>query len=230
MLLVIDQVLDGASLQQFQQRLVRADWAPGVSTAGSLSRTAKTNQQLDAGSPIAFELGQQLLQILGAHPRFLSASLPQRIYPPKFNRYCDGGEYGTHVDSAIMRMTEPGGAGQLLRSDVSATLFLSEPQDYTGGELLIETPFGAQKVKLRAGSMVLYPASSLHRVTPVTQGARLAAFFWVQSLVPDEGQRALLFDLDQAVQDLTMRLGADDPQVLTLAGSYHNLLRRWAQV
>ncbi len=225
MLIAIESVLTPGEVQQWRSQLEAADWRDGAQTAGTLARSAKHNQQLDDGSPLAISLGNQLLRKLAAHPLFISAALPNKIYPPKFNRYADGGTYGLHVDSAVMQV--PGTPIQM-RSDLSATLFLSEPDAYDGGELEIEGAFGVQAVKLAAGDMVLYPSSSLHQVTPVTRGARLASFFWIESLVADEGQRTLLFDLDQAVQGLTPRTAAGDPHLLKLTGVYHNLLRRWA--
>jgi PKHD-type hydroxylase len=170
-------------------------------------------------------LGNHILRKLAANTAFISAALPERIYPPKFNRYQDGGAYGAHVDSAVMQVP---GTQISVRSDLSATLFLAEPDEYDGGELEIESAFGIQAVKLEAGDMVLYPSSSLHRVTPVTRGARIASFFWIQSLVSDEAARTLLFDLDQAIQGLTVSAGRDHPDLLKLTGVYHNLLRRWA--
>ncbi len=226
MLNLFDSVLDSASVLHYRARLDSATWIDGRATAGSLSRSVKQNQQLDSQSDLAIELGNDLLRRLGKHAPFLSAALPEQIHPPRFNRYRDGGHYGTHVDSAIMRIREQ---GVTLRSDLSATVFLSEPDDYDGGELMIETSFGAQAVKLPAGSMVLYPSSSLHRVTPVTRGERVAAFFWIQSLVRDDGERALLCDLDRTIQSLSAQLPLDHPDVLGLSGTYHNLLRRWAQ-
>jgi PKHD-type hydroxylase len=167
-----------------------------------------------------------VLERLSANPTFVSAALPHRIYPPKFNRYRDGGSYGTHVDSALMVVP---GTQERMRCDLSATLFLSAADDYEGGELEIEGPFGAQAVKLEAGDLVLYPSSSLHRVTPVTGGVRLASFFWIQSLVADAEARTLLFDLDQSIRSLRRTNPPEDPQLLRLSGIYHNLLRRWAQ-
>lgn len=225
MLIPIEGVLTKTEVAEFRARLERAEWRDGAATAGTLARAVKRNQQLEDGSPLAVELGNHILRRLGAHPGFIAAALPQRIYPPKFNRYADGGNYGAHVDSAIMQV--PGSAVSV-RSDLSATLFLVEPEEYEGGELEIEGPFGAQAVKLEAGDMVLYPSSSLHRVAPVTRGARIAAFFWIQSLVADEGARTLLYDLDLAIQGLTPALAADDGRLLKLTGVYHNLLRRWA--
>lgn len=225
MLLVIDDFLDAATVAQFRAALEGAPWQAGLATAGTLGLHLKSNQQLDPDSALAIELGNTLLRRLGQHPQFCAAVLPERILPPRFNRYTAGGAYGTHVDSALMRM---GAQLPTLRSDVSTTLFLSDPEQYDGGELLIETAFGAQAVKLPAGSLVLYPASSLHRVEPVTRGTRYAAFFWTQSVVRDEGERSVLYDLDQSVQQLTRALGTEHPEVLRLAGIYHNLLRRWA--
>jgi PKHD-type hydroxylase len=225
MLLTIDALLDSDSLRHFAKALASAEWIDGRSTAGGLASSAKSNQQLAVDAPTAVALGNQLLRVLGRHPSFISAALPERIYPPKFNRYSDGGHYGTHVDAAIMRIEAN---GQTLRSDLAATVFLTDPADYDGGELLIETDFGAQAVKLPAGSMVLYPASSLHQVSPVTRGARVAAFFWVQSLVRDASERALLFDLDQSIQSLGAELAAGDARLLALTATYHNLLRRWS--
>ncbi len=225
MLLTIDALLDAATIKQFRAHLDAAEWVSGKATAGSLSSSVKSNEQLAADSVLAISLGNQLLRLLGRHPRFISAALPERIYPPKFNRYRDGGHYGNHVDAAIMRIEVN---QQTLRSDLAATLFLSEPDEYDGGELLIETEFAAQAVKLPAGALVLYPASSLHQVTPVTRGHRTCAFFWLQSLIRDAGQRALLFDLDQSIQRLAPDLSADDPRLLALTATYHNLVRRWA--
>jgi PKHD-type hydroxylase len=224
-LLIIDKLLDGAQLQSFAQQLKTADWVDGRATAGTWSATVKNNQQLAGESPVAVALGNQLVRVLGSHPLYLSAALPQTIHPPRFNRYQDGGHYGTHVDSAIMRIERN---GQLLRSDLSATVFLSEPEEYEGGELVIETEFGAQQVKLPAGSMVLYPSSSLHQVRPVTKGVRTCAILWLQSVVRDASARALLFELDQSLQRLSADLSADDPRLLSLSGIYHNLLRRWS--
>ena len=225
MLIAIDKVLNTDEVRAFRARLDNAEWQDGLATAGTLARSVKNNQQLADGSEIAVALGEQILRRLGSHPLFISAALPNKIYPPKFNRYSGGGTYGAHIDSALMQVP---GTAVTVRSDISATLFLSEPDEYEGGELEIEGPFGVQTVKLDAGDMVLYPSSSLHRVTPVTRGARIASFFWIESLVADEGERAQLFDLDQAIQGLTPAVAADDANLLKLTGVYHNLLRRWA--
>lgn len=225
MLIVIEQILTQDEVRQFRDHLDRADWQDGVVTAGSLGRRVKANLQLAEESETAVSLGNFLLRRLGTHPRFIAAALPLRIYPPRFNCYRDGGNYGAHVDGSLLAVPN---SNVTVRSDLSATLFLSDPADYDGGELEIEGTFGVQAVKLAAGDMVLYPSTSLHRVTPVTRGARIASFFWIQSTVRDEGERALLFDLDETVQNLTATLGADNGEVLRLAGIYHNLLRRWA--
>lgn len=227
MLMTIDHVLSKDEVRQFRAHLDRAEWQDGLKTAGTLASGVKQNQQLDDNSAIAIELGNHILRRLGNHPLFISAALPEKIYPPKFNRYSEGGHYGAHVDGAVMPL--PGNHGTL-RSDLSATLFLCEPDEYDGGELTIETEFGAQQVKLEEGDMVLYPSSSLHRVEPVTRGARVCSFFWIQSMVRDEGKRTLLFDLDQSIQSLTPRQPKGDGDILQLTGVYHNLLRRWAEV
>lgn len=224
MLITIENVLSKDDVQALRAKLDQADWQDGARTAGSLARNVKQNQQLADGSDLAVALGQHILRQLGQQPLFISAALPNKIYPPKFNRYADGGTYGVHVDSAVMQIP---GTGQSMRSDLSATLFLSEPDEYDGGELEIEDTFGAQAVKLEAGDLVLYPSSSLHRVAPVTRGARVASFFWIESLVRDDGERTMLFDLDQAIQGLTPKVPAGDAHLLKLTGTYHNLLRRW---
>ncbi|WP_423681021.1 Fe2+-dependent dioxygenase [Undibacterium sp. WLHG33] len=224
MLITIDHVLSKEEVKQFRRHLDTADWNDGTKTAGTLARNVKRNAQIDDNSEIAISLGNHILRSLGNNPLFVSAALPRKIYPPKFNRYADGGTYGTHVDSAIMQIP---GTNLSLRTDLSATLFLAEPDEYEGGELEIETEFGVQAVKLEAGNMVLYPSSSLHRVMQVTEGARVASFFWIESLVRDEGERAMLFDLDQTIQKLTPAIAASDPRLLSLTGVYHNLLRRW---
>jgi PKHD-type hydroxylase len=224
MLITMEGVLSKDEVQAFRAQLDQADWQSGSATAGTLARNVKQNQQLGDGTELAMSLGQHILRRLGQVPLFISAALPNKIYPPKFNRYADGGTYGVHVDSAVMQIP---GTSQSMRSDLSATLFLSEPDEYDGGELEIEDAFGAQAVKLEAGDLVLYPSSSLHRVTPVTRGARVASFFWIESLVRDDGARTLLFDLDQAIQGLTTKVVPDDAHLLKLTGTYHNLLRRW---
>lgn len=225
MLIPVERVLTRDEVAAFRARLDAAPWRDGLATAGTLARSVKRNLQLEDGSPLATELGNEVLRRLQANSLFVSAALPRRIYPPKFNRYADGGTYGAHVDSALMQVP---GAGLTVRSDLSATLFLCDPDEYEGGELQIEGPFGVQSVRLPAGDMILYPSSSLHRVTPVTRGARIASFFWIESLVRDDAARALLFDLDRAIQGLTPALRPDDPHLLSLTGVYHNLLRRWA--
>ncbi|PKO36739.1 MAG: Fe2+-dependent dioxygenase [Betaproteobacteria bacterium HGW-Betaproteobacteria-6] len=225
MLIPIEGVLSKDEVRQFRQRLDAAEWQDGLKTAGTLARSVKRNLQLEDGSPLAVELGNLILRKLGTNPLFISAALPNRIYPPKFNRYTNGGTYGAHVDSAVMAVP---GTSVSVRSDLSATLFLAEPDEYEGGELQVEGPFGIQSVKLAAGDMVLYPSSSLHCVTPVTEGARVASFFWIQSLVRNDSSRVLLFDLDQSIQGLTPTVAADDPRLLKLTGVYHNLLRQWA--
>lgn len=224
MLIVIENLLTKAEVADLRARLDRAPWQDGAATAGGLARRLKHNLQLDDATEAARGLSEAVLSRVRTHPQFISAALPRKIYPPKFNRYEGGGEYGAHVDAAILQSP----AGQTLRSDLSATLFLSELEDYDGGELEIEGVFGVQAVKLEAGAMVLYPSSSLHRVTPVTRGARVASFFWIESLVRDDGERSLLFDLDRTLQDLAPKVGADNPELVRLSHVYHNLLRRWA--
>lgn len=226
MLITIEGLLSRDEVRQFRQQLDPAKWEDGLKTAGALAGRAKRNLQLADGADIAARLGGHILRKLADRPEFVSAALPQRIYPPKFNCYRVGASYGAHVDGALMRVP---GTDITIRTDVSATLFLSEPDEYDGGELEIEGPFGVQAVKLEAGDLVLYPSTSLHRVTAVTRGARIASFFWIQSRVRDEGERTLLYDLDQSIQALSASGRGDDPDMLRLGGVYHNLLRRWAE-
>lgn len=225
MLLHIPGVLGADEVRTLRDALARADWTDGRETVGEQGARVKRNQQLPDASPLRQQLGQQVLAALARHPMFHAAALPQRTLPPRFNRYQDGGSYGFHVDGAVMAL--PAHAGQL-RSDISCTLFLSEPADYDGGALVISDTYGEHEVKLPAGDLILYPSSSLHRVEPVTRGARLAAFFWVQSLIRDDGRRRTLFELDQSIQTL-QATGADAAAVLQLTGVYHNLLRQWAE-
>ncbi|MAZ88641.1 MAG: Fe2+-dependent dioxygenase [Cellvibrionaceae bacterium] len=225
MLLVIEQIFDADEVQLFRQHLNNGNWQDGKLSAGSQAIQVKTNQQLEDQSETSLTLGNEILKRLGQHPQFVSAALADKIYPPKFNRYQNGGHYGTHVDSAIMALPN---SGDLLRTDLSATLFFSNPEDYDGGVLSIDTEFGVQEVKLNAGDLVLYPSNSLHQVTAVTRGQRLAAFFWIQSMVREHGQRSMLYDLDQSIQNLSTSLGNDDSEVLRLSAVYHNLLRTWA--
>lgn len=224
MMLQIPNVLTPEQVQQCRQALDQADWTDGRATAGHLAQKAKNNQQLPAGE-LAGKLADFILDRLAATPLFISAALPLKVFPPRFNRYEGGGNYGNHVDNAILTIS---GTPHRVRTDVSATLFLSNPDEYEGGELLVEDTYGSHSVKLPAGHMVLYPGTSLHRVTPVTRGVRVASFFWIQSLVRDDSQRSLLLELDTAIQRLTQSL-PDSPELVRLTGVYHNLLRQWSE-
>lgn len=226
MLLQIPEVLGAEQLAQCRVALVRAQWVDGRVTAGYQSARAKDNQQLAEDSPVARQLGDMILAALERNALFMSAALPLKVFPPLFNRYEGGQAFGTHVDNAIRPVRN---TGQRIRTDLSATLFLSAPEDYDGGELTIEDTYGVQHIKLPAGHMILYPASSLHHVRPVTRGARIASFFWIQSMVRDDGERTILFDLDTAIQRLNHE-SLDNPTAVQLTGVYHNLLRRWADV
>ena len=225
MLLCIRDVVSPAQVAQMRARLDAAPWADGRATAGAQSALAKRNAQIPEDAPETRELGDLVLDALAGHALFLSAALPLKIFPPLFNRYAEGDSFGAHVDNAIRAVR---GSSVRVRTDLSATLFLSEPDSYDGGELIVETGFGAQEIKLTAGAMVLYPASSLHRVAPVTRGTRVASFLWLQSMVRDDGERGLLLDLDQSIQSLSRLHGHANAEVIRLTGVYHNLIRRWA--
>jgi PKHD-type hydroxylase len=225
MLVHIEQVLTPDQLALCRERLAAQDWVDGRVTAGEQSARAKYNLQVPEDSPAARELGEMILSALGKTPAFVSAALPLRVFPPLFNRYDEGMAFDTHVDNAI-RFAGP----VRFRTDVSATLFLTDPADYDGGELIVEDAYGEHAVKLAAGDMILYPASSLHRVTPITRGSRWAAFFWAQSMIRADAQRGLLYDLDNAIQAMSGKVGQGDPAVVSLAGIYNNLLRMWAEV
>jgi PKHD-type hydroxylase len=229
MLLHVPNILDAAQVRQMRQALDAADWTDGRETVGAQGAKVKRNQQLPDASPLREQLGHQVLAALERSPLYFAAALPLRTLPPRFNRYTGGGEYGFHVDGSVMALDRPGQARQQIRSDLSCTLFLSAPEDYDGGELIISDTYGEHEVKLPAGDLILYPSSSLHKVMPVTRGARLASFFWVQSMVRDDGRRRLLLEMDTAIQTLTQG-GADSAAVLQLTGVYHNLLRGWAEV
>jgi PKHD-type hydroxylase len=226
MIVILEGVLDSETLGAVRKKLADADWESGANTAGAFARGQKNNCQLPDGAPLALELGERIVDRLWTDPLFISAALPRKLYPPRFNRYGVGQTYGAHVDAALMRAP---GSDRMVRTDLSITVFLSDPEDYDGGELEIESSLGAQAVKLAAGDAVLYPASTLHRVAPVTRGERLASFFWIESLVADVAEREMLFDLDQTIQSLSGQLDADNPELAGLSGLYHNLLRRWAK-
>ena len=226
MLSPIPELLTSEQVTQVRQTLDQADWVDGRVTAGHQSARAKDNMQLPEDHPAARELGELILTALGQNALFISAALPSRVFPPLFNRYQGGQAFGTHVDNAIRQVT---GTPHRIRTDLSATLFLSQPDEYDGGELVVEDTYGVHSVKLPAGHLLLYPSTSLHHVRPVTRGARLASFFWLQSMVRDDGQRTLLFDLDTAIQRLNSDV-PDHPSAVQLIGVYHNLLRRWADV
>ena len=225
MLLHIPNVLTTAQVTQMRAALEAADWTDGRETVGVQGAQVKRNQQLSDRSPLRQQLGQQVQAALARHPLFHAATLPLRMLPPRFNRYADGGQYGFHVDGAVMALPDDGGQ---LRGDISCTLFLNAPEDYDGGELIVSDTYGEHEVKLPAGDLIVYPSSSLHRVAPVTRGARLASFFWVQSLIRDDSRRRLLFELDTSIQTLTST-DADAAALLQLTGVYHNLLRQWAE-
>lgn len=228
MLLHIPQVLAADEVARMRAALDAADWTDGRETVGAQGARVKRNLQLAEASPLRAELGLRVLAALERSPLYFSAALPLRVLPPRFNRYEGGGHYGFHVDGAVMA-TGSGQARGHVRSDLSCTLFLCGPDEYDGGELVVSDTYGEHEVKLPAGDMILYPSSSLHRVAPVTRGARLASFFWVQSMVRDEGNRRLLFEMDTAIESLRTG-GADAGAVLQLTGIYHNLLRQWAEV
>jgi PKHD-type hydroxylase len=226
MLLPIPDVLTAAQVARARELFASADWVDGRVTAGHQSALAKQNRQLRENDPAARELGETIVTALGSHALFLAAALPARVFPPLFNRYEGGEAFGTHIDNAIRQVP---GTPLRVRTDLSATLFFSSPDEYDGGELVIEEFSGTHQIKLPAGHMILYPARSRHHVRPVTRGARLASFFWIQSMIRDEGRRRILFDLDLAIQDVN-RERAGSPAAVSLTGVYHNLLRRWAEV
>ena len=228
MLLQIPEVFSKAEVAALRARLDAGPWADGNATSGHQSATAKKNLQLPEDSDVAKEVSALVVQALNANPMFVAAALPHTIFPPLFNRYEGGDQFGLHVDNAI-RQSRTSGAIRI-RSDLSATLFLSEPEDYDGGELIIEEMYGSQAIKLPAGDLVLYPSKSLHRVTPVTRGARVSSFMWMQSLVRDDADRETLFRLDIATQRVSSERGAKDQAVIELTGVYHNLLRRWTEL
>ena len=226
-MLVIEGFLDPGEIQDYRRGLECARWQSGLATAGELSAPVKRNAQTDPGCATARRLADRLLGRMGRHATLVSACLPHRIHLPVFNRYAEGDAYGDHVDAAVMPM---GMRGEVLRSDISMTLFLSAPDASDGGELVIEGDWGTQEVKPGAGDMVLYPSGTLHRVNPVRRGERLAAVTWIQSLVPDAATRSLLFDLDRSIQSLTRTGKTDSAELLRLSAIYNNLVRHFAQV
>jgi PKHD-type hydroxylase len=225
MLLHVPQVLNAQELGELQALMARAEWTDGKVTAGTQSEKVKRNIQLPETSADAEKARQIVLKALGRNALFFSAVLPKKIYPPLFNQYREGMDFGAHIDNAVRTHAI---TGLHVRTDISATLFIADPESYEGGELVIEDTYGHQRVKLPAGDMVLYPGTSLHHVTPVTKGARLACFFWVQSMIREDAQRTLLFDMDAAIVTLRQQIG-DTAAVIRLTGNYHNLIRMWAE-
>ncbi|OFA09157.1 Fe2+-dependent dioxygenase [Duganella phyllosphaerae] len=229
MLLHIPGVLNREQVAALRARLDTTDWVDGRTTVGAQGAQVKQNRQLGETSPLALELGQVVLAALAASPVFFAAALPLRTIAPLFNSYAGGEHYGAHVDGAMRRMpATAAGPGAWVRTDVSSTLFLSDPDDYDGGELIVTDVYGEHEVKLPAGDLILYPSTSIHRVEPVTRGARVCSFFWTQSMVRDDMRRSMLFELDQNIQSLRARLG-DCPELVGLTGHYHNLLRQWSE-
>lgn len=226
MMLHVPDVLTPEEALYCRKQLEQANWADGKVTAGYQSAKAKHNLQLLETHPLAQELGEMIHKALWRNPLFIAGALPDKIYPPLFNKYEGGGHFANHIDNAIREIR---GAGVRIRTDVSATLFLSDPDEYEGGELIIQDTYSSQSVKLPMGHMVVYPGTSLHRVAPVTKGARIASFFWIQSIVREDAQRALLFELDNAIQKVSMEL-PEHESVVALTGVYHNLIRRWSDV
>lgn len=226
MLLPIPDVLSASEVTQFREALARADWTDGRVTAGAQAAQVKNNLQLTEEHPVARELGDIILRKLARNPLFTSAALPLKVFPPLFNKYEGGGNFGMHIDTAVRYTSLP---PHRVRTDISATLFLAEPAEYDGGELTVEDTYGVHKVKLPAGHMILYPATSLHAVTPVTRGARIASFFWIQSMVREDAKRQMLFDMDSAIQRINRDM-PDHSSAVQLTGVYHNLLRTWAEL
>ena len=230
MLITIPDLLTSAQVEEARRLLDSAEWVDGRVTAGHQSARAKDNQQIPEGHPVSRQVGEMILLALGQNPLFHSAALPLRIFPPLFNRYSGGQSFGTHVDNAIRQFP---GAPVRIRTDLSATLFFEDPENYDGGELCVEDTYGVHRVKLPAGSMVLYPSTSLHHVTPVTRGTRMCSFFWLQSMIRDDGKRSLLFDLDLGIQNVSRKLSEHEAarkSAVQLTGVYHNLLRQWAEM
>lgn len=226
MLLHVPHVFSRDEVRRIRQALEQAQWLDGKLTAGYQSAQAKHNLQLAEDDPLAREISAAMLERLWQHPLFMSAALPNKVFPPLFNCYTAGGSFGYHVDNAVRQVRN---SAERVRTDLSSTLFFSDPDEYDGGELVIQDTYGTQRIKLPAGDLVLYPSTSIHRVEPVTRGARIASFFWTQSLVREDSQRALLFEMDQAIQSLTRDV-PDHPALVQLTGNYHNLLRRWVEV
>lgn len=226
MLLHIPGIFNSDEVRQIRAALEQAEWSDGKVTAGFQSAKAKHNLQLPEDHPLVREISSEMLIRLWQNPLFMSAALPHKVFPPLFNCYTGGGSFDFHIDNAIRQVKN---SVERVRTDLSATIFFSDPDEYDGGELVIQDTYGNQRVKLPAGDMVLYPGTSLHKVEAVTRGARFASFFWTQSLVREDSQRALLFEMDQAIQQLTQAV-PDHPALLQLTGNYHNLLRRWAEV
>jgi PKHD-type hydroxylase len=225
-LLAIPEVLTSEQVAQARRIFESAQWVDGRATAGHQSARAKDNMQIPEDHPAARELGEMILKALGQNALFISAALPQSVFPPLFNSYTGGQSFGTHVDNAIRSIS---GTSHRIRTDLSATLFFTHPEEYDGGELTIEDTYGTHSIKLPAGHMILYPSTSLHHVRPVTRGARICSFFWIQSMIRDDGKRSLLFDLDVAIQRLN-REATGHPSAVQFTGVYHNLLRQWAEV
>ena len=223
----IPNVLSKEQVQYFRHEMDQVSWVNGKITAGTLSATVKQNQQLPEEHLLTEHLGNIILESLGQHTLFLSAAIPLDIIPPLFNRYEQQEAFGFHVDNSIRRIR---GTNERLRTDLSCTIFLSEPEEYVGGELVIEDTYGFHEVKLPAGDLLLYPATSLHEVTAVTAGCRIASFFWVQSMIRDEANRHMLFNLDQSIQNLRIELGDQHQEVMKLTNLYHNLMRKWAEL
>jgi len=226
MMIRVPDLLSADEVARVRGVIDAGEWVDGNVTSGAQSALAKRNEQVVEGSAAHREAGAMILDALGRSPLFVAAALPLKVFPPLFNRYAGGQAFGTHVDNAIRIQR---GSDFRIRSDLSMTVFLEDPAAYDGGELIIEGQFGEQVVKLPAGHAILYPSSSLHRVAPVTQGMRVASFFWIQSMVRDDGARRILFEMDGAVQRLAGQLGQDDRSVIELTGVYHNLLRKWAE-
>jgi PKHD-type hydroxylase len=226
MLITIPDILNPEQVRRARRLLEESQWVDGRVTAGHQSARTKDNMQLPENHPVAEELGDLILTALGQNALFIAAALPLKVFPPLFNRYAGGQSFGTHVDNAIRQIS---GTGHRIRTDLSATLFLAEPDEYEGGELVVEDTYGVHNVKLPAGHLVLYPSTSLHHVRPVSRGARIGSFFWIQSMIRDDSRRTLLFDLDISIQRISRDL-PDHPSAVSLTGVYHNLLRQWAEM